>query len=310
MSQTPFVPSANKKANNGEAMNGWLVLDKPVGISSAAAVAIVKRLFGGVKAGHGGTLDPLASGILPIALGEATKTTAYAMGAEKSYEFVAKWGEQTSTDDGEGEIIATSDIRPDSEQITSILDEFTGEIDQTPPAYSAVKIDGKRAYAIARHSDEMPELKSRKIFIKSIRCIESDETSARFEVHCGKGAYIRSLARDMGLRLGTVAHVTELRRLSVGQFSTKNAISLDFLKELGHSAAASPYVIPVVAALDDIPALTITTAEAQKLRYGQLLQPKPDLVPNMIYKALADGALVALIEVRDEGLKPMRVFNC
>ena len=310
MSQTPSAPSDNKKIHNGGAMNGWLVLDKPVGISSAAAVAIVKRIFGGVKAGHGGTLDPLASGILPIALGEATKTTAYAMGAEKSYEFVAKWGEQTSTDDGEGDIIATSDIRPNREDIISILDEFTGEIDQTPPAYSAVKIDGKRAYAIARHSDEMPELKSRKIFIKSIRCIESDESSARFEVHCGKGAYIRSLARDMGLRLGTVAHVTELRRLSVGQFSTKNAISLDFLKELGHSAAASPYVIPVVAALDDIPALMITTAEAQKLRYGQLLQPKPDLVPDMIYKALVDGALVALIEVRDEGLKPMRVFNC
>ena len=310
MSQTPSAPSDNKKVHNGGAMNGWLVLDKPVGISSAAAVAIVKRIFGGVKAGHGGTLDPLASGILPIALGEATKTTAYAMGAEKSYEFVAKWGEQTSTDDGEGEIIATSDIRPNSEEITAILDEFTGEIDQTPPAYSAVKIDGKRAYAIARHSDEMPELKSRKIFIKSIRCIEHDDSSARFEVHCGKGAYIRSLARDMGLRLGTVAHVTELRRLSVGQFSTKNAISLDFLKELGHSAAASPYVIPVVAALDDIPALTITTAEAQKLRYGQLLQPKPDLASDMIYKALVDGELVALIEVRDDGLKPMRVFNC
>jgi len=310
MSQTPSVPSDNHKANNGGAINGWLVLDKPVGISSAAAVAIVKRIFGGVKAGHGGTLDPLASGILPIALGEATKTTAYAMGAEKSYEFVAKWGEQTSTDDGEGDIIATSDIRPNREQITSILDEFTGEIDQTPPAYSAVKIDGKRAYAIARQSDEMPELKSRKIFIKSIRCLESDESAARFEVHCGKGAYIRSLARDMGLRLGTVAHVTELRRLSVGQFSTKNAISLDFLKELGHSAAASPYVIPVVAALDDIPALTITTAEAQKLRYGQLLQPKPDLAPDTIYKALVDGELVALIEVREDGLKPMRVFNC
>ena len=173
-----------------------------------------------------------------------------------------------------------------------------------------MKIDGKRAYAIARHSDEMPELKSRKIFIKSIHCLESDESAARFEVHCGKGAYIRSLARDMGLRLGTVAHVTELRRLSVGQFSTKNAISLDFLKELGHSAAASPYVIPVVAALDDIPALMITTAEAQKLRYGQLLQPKPDLAPDTIYKALVDGELVALIEVREDGLKPMRVFNC
>ncbi|MGC6529520.1 MAG: tRNA pseudouridine(55) synthase TruB [Candidatus Puniceispirillaceae bacterium] len=295
---------------NTNHVHGWLILDKPLGISSAAAVGMVRRIFGGIKAGHGGTLDPLASGILPIALGEATKTTAYAMGAEKSYEFVVHWGIQTDTDDAEGDVIATSDIRPSKDMVEAILPDYIGTISQTPPAYSAVKIDGKRAYAIARHSDEMPELKSRKIFIKSIRCLEGDESAARFEVHCGKGAYIRSLARDMGLRLGTVAHVTELRRLSVGQFSTKNAISLDFLKELGHSAAASPYVIPVVAALDDIPALTITTAEAQKLRYGQLLQPKPDLAPDTIYKALVDGELVALIEVRDEGLKPMRVFNC
>ena len=293
-----------------KATHGWLVLDKPIGISSAAAVGIVKRIFGGIKAGHGGTLDPLASGILPIALGEATKTTAYAMGAEKSYEFVAKWGEQTSTDDAEGDVIATSDNRPTSAQIEALLPSFTGEIDQTPPAYSAVKIGGKRAYAIARHSDEMPEIQSRKIIIKSITLIDHNEQESRFEVHCGKGAYIRSLARDLGISLGTVAHVTELRRLSVGQFSTKNAISLDFLKELGHSAAASPYVIPVVAALDDIPALTITTAEAQKLRYGQLLQPKPDMAPDTVYKALVDGELVALIEVREDGLKPMRVFNC
>ena len=301
--------SPSQKDKNSD-IHGWLVLDKPVGISSAAAVAIAKRIFGGVKAGHGGTLDPLASGILPIALGEATKTTAYAMGAEKSYEFVAHWGVQTSTDDAEGEVIARSDVRPTAEQIEAILGEFTGEIDQTPPAYSAVKIGGKRAYAIARHSDEMPDIQSRKISIHSIGLIDHDTTQARFEVHCGKGAYIRSLARDMGMRLGTVAHVTELRRLSVGQFSTKNAISLDFLKELGDSAAASPYVIPVVAALDDIPALAITTAEAQKLRYGQLLQPKPDMAPDKIYKALVDGALVALIEVREDGLKPMRVFNC
>ena len=293
-----------------KATHGWLVLDKPIGISSAAAVGIVKRIFGGIKAGHGGTLDPLASGILPIALGEATKTTAYAMGAEKSYEFVAKWGEQTSTDDAEGDVIATSDNRPSSAQIEALLPSFTGEIDQTPPAYSAVKIGGKRAYAIARHSDEMPEIQSRKIIIKSIKLIDHNEQESRFEVHCGKGAYIRSLARDLGISLGTVAHVTALRRLSVGQFSTKNAISLDFLKELGHSAAASPYVIPVVAALDDIPALAITTAEAQKLRYGQLLQPKPDMAPDTVYKALVDGELVALIEVREDGLKPMRVFNC
>ncbi|MGC6529833.1 MAG: tRNA pseudouridine(55) synthase TruB [Candidatus Puniceispirillaceae bacterium] len=312
MSQTPSAPSDNKKIHNGGAMNGWLVLDKPVGISSAAAVAIVKRIFGGVKAGHGGTLDPLASGILPIALGEATKTTAYAMGAEKSYEFVAKWGEQTSTDDGEGDIIATSDIRPNREQITSILDEFTGEIDQTPPAYSAVKIDGKRAYALARgaqdHS-EMPEMKARTITIDKLVCLSCEGDKARFHITCGKGTYIRSLARDIAIQLGSVGHVAELRRLSVGQFSLKNAISLDFLKELGDSAAASPYVMPVITVLDDIPALLVTTEEAQKLRFGQFLNPRSDIAPSPLYKAVCDEELVALVELRDEGFKPIRVFN-
>lgn len=291
------------------AYHGWIVLDKPLGISSAAAVGIVRRKFDGIKAGHGGTLDPLASGILPIALGEATKTTSYAMGAEKSYEFAVKWGEQTQTDDAEGAIIATSDVIPDAGAIRAILPEFLGVIQQTPPAYSAVKVGGKRAYAIARHEGEMPQLAPRAIRIDDLQLIESDGHTARFAVDCGKGAYIRSLARDLGIRLGTVAHVTELRRTKVGQFSLKNAISLDFLEKVSDSAAASQFVMPVLAALDDIPALLLSPEEAQKLRFGQLLETKPTMAIAEIYKAVCDGELIALVEVHEKGLKPMRVFN-
>ena len=291
------------------AYHGWIVLDKPLGISSAAAVGIVRRKFDGIKAGHGGTLDPLTSGILPIALGEATKTTSYAMGAEKSYEFAVKWGEQTQTDDAEGDVIATSDVIPDSAAIEAVLPEFIGIIDQTPPAYSAVKVGGKRAYAIARHEGEMPQLAPRAIRIDDLQLIESAGHTARFAVDCGKGAYIRSLARDLGIRLGTVAHVTELRRTKVGQFSLKNAISLDFLEKVSDSAAASQFVMPVLAALDDIPALLLSPEEAQKLRYGQLLETKPNMAIAEIYKAVCDGELIALVEVHEKGLKPMRVFN-
>ena len=299
----------NNRRHTPPAIHGWFVLDKPVGISSAAAVGIVRRKFDGVKAGHGGTLDPLASGILPIALGEATKTTSYAMGAEKSYEFEVKWGEQTATDDTEGEIIATCDVVPTAQEINAILGEFIGLIQQTPPAYSAVKVGGKRAYAIARNTDETPELAPREIRIDDLRLIEADGDKASFAVDCGKGAYIRSLARDLGLRLGTVAHVTALRRTKVGQFDLDGAISLDFLENLSDSAAASPYVMPVLAALDDIPALLITPEEAQKLRFGQLLETKPDMSLSHIYKAVSDDRLIALVEVHEKGLKPMRVFN-
>ncbi|MGC6517337.1 MAG: tRNA pseudouridine(55) synthase TruB [Candidatus Puniceispirillaceae bacterium] len=294
--------------NHDKSLHGWLVLDKPVGISSAAAVGIIKRAFGGIKAGHGGTLDPLASGILPIALGEATKTTSYAMGAEKSYEFEVLWGQQTATDDSEGAVIATSDKRPTAAQIDAILPNFTGLIEQIPPAYSAVKVKGRRAYAIARHSDETPELAPRQIQIDELRLLDITSDSARFATTCGKGTYIRSLARDMALSLGTVGHVSALRRTKVGQFSLKNAISLDFFENLRDSAAASPYVMPVLAALDDIPALSITPEEAQKLRFGQLLSVRPDMTDS-IYKAVCDGALIALIKAHDTGIKPVRVFH-
>ena len=293
--------------------HGWLVLDKPVGISSAAAVGIVRRKFGGLKAGHGGTLDPLASGILPIALGEATKTTAFAMGADKSYEFDVQWGVQTATDDAEGEVIATSDEIPEACQIEAVLAEFTGTILQKPPAYSAIKVAGKRAYALARGGKEMPDLAPREIRIDALKLISSDGAKARFHVDCGKGAYIRSLARDLGLRLGSVAHVTHLRRIKVGQFSLKNAISLDFFEKISDSAAASHYVMPVLAALDDIPALLLSPEEAQKLRHGQMLEARllddQAVAQAPVYKGVCDGRLIALMARHEAGLKPMRVFN-
>ena len=301
--------ATHNPASSPDVPHGWLVLDKPLGLSSAAAVGIVRRKFGGIKAGHGGTLDPLASGILPIALGEATKTTSYAMGAEKSYEFEVIWGQQTATDDAEGEVIATSDVRPSPSDILAALPAFIGIIDQRPPAFSAVKIDGKRAYAMARAQEKLPELKARPIRIDDLRLIESTTDSARFAVDCGKGAYIRSLARDLGLHLGSCAYVSALRRTKVGQFSLKNAISLDFLENLSDSAAASHYVMPVLAALDDIPALSITPEQAQKLRYGQLLEIKPPEANTSIYKAVCEGVLIALVEVHETHLKSVRVFN-
>ena len=300
------MPRRNKPSD----IHGWLAIDKPLGMSSAAVVAIVRRVFGGIKVGHGGTLDPLASGILPIALGEATKTVAYVMDAQKTYEFTAKWGEQTSTDDAEGEVIATSDIRPDADAITAILPQFTGQISQIPPAYSAIKIDGKRAYDLARQGADEIVLAARDIMIHRLALTAHTNEDACFVTSCGKGTYIRSLARDIATALGTVAHVSHLRRTAVGQFTQENAISLDSLQELGHSAAASPYVIPVVTALDDIPALPITTVEAQKLRFGQRLPPRPALSKTHLYKALCDGTLVALVEATEEGVKSVRVFNC
>ena len=300
------MPRRNKPSD----IHGWLAIDKPLGMSSAAVVAIVRRVFGGIKVGHGGTLDPLASGILPIALGEATKTVAYVMDAQKTYEFTAKWGEQTSTDDAEGEVIATSDTRPDADEITAILPQFTGQISQIPPAYSAIKIDGKRAYDLARQGADEIVLAARDIMIHRLALTAHTNEDACFVTSCGKGTYIRSLARDIATALGTVAHVSHLRRTAVGQFTQENAISLDSLQELGHSAAASPYVIPVVTALDDIPALPITTVEAQKLRFGQRLPPRPALSKTHLYKALCDGTLVALVEATEEGVKSVRVFNC
>ncbi len=316
--------------------HGWLSINKPAGISSAKVVALVKRHFDGVKTGHAGTLDPLASGVLPIALGEATKTISYVMTAEKSYRFSVKWGAETQTDDAEGEITRTSTHIPTTKDITDILPEFTGMIDQIPPDYSAVKVQGKRAYALARSRDkaadgegsassgkEVPLLAARKIRIDRLTLISAEAEAAHFEVHCGKGAYIRSLARDIGRALGTAAYVTALERRSVGKFHLEDAISLDFLHEIGQGSRASNPILSIMTVLDDIPAVALTDTEATRLRFGQKLSLDPQRLailrqafadlndiehPNRAI-AVFDERPVALIEIEDAILSPLRVLN-
>lgn len=294
-------------------LHGWVNLDKPAGISSAQAVARLRRLLGAGKAGHGGTLDPLASGVLPIALGEATKTVSYAMDSRKSYSFCLAWGAETSTDDLEGEIVRRSDHLPDQQAITDILGDFTGQIDQVPPAFSAVKIAGQRAYKLARKSgnhNQLPELAARPVQIDSLILSGCSKTEAEFEIACGKGVYIRALARDLGRALGSAAHITRLRRLQVGKFHIKDAISLDFLEKIGQSAAALHHVMPVLSVLDDIPALAVTEKEAQRLRFGQGLPEDGRLAasPDKAVAVLA-GQPVALIQPKGGQWVPLRVFN-
>ena len=304
----------------GQPVHGWINLDKPTGISSAKAVAIVRRVFNAAKAGHGGTLDPLASGVLPIALGEATKTVSFAMSQQKSYEFELAWGTETSTDDSEGVVIRQSDHRPDAVAVDSALGYYQGHINQVPPLYSAVKINGNRAYDLARNAKKGAPpvtLAARQIHIGSFRRLFSNETHARFFVACGKGAYIRALARDLGRDLDTAAHVTALRRLSVGQFHATNAISLDFLETLTHSAAAFEHLHPVLSALDDIPALPISGNEASSLRHGQTL-PAISAAARSRFEALLTGATaiaiegdrpVALVVIKAGAVCPIRVLN-
>ena len=309
-------------SRKGNPVHGWVILDKPEELSSSRAVGIVRRVFNAAKAGHGGTLDPLATGILPIALGEATKTVSFAMHGAKSYEFTLQFGSQTSTDDREGEVIATSDNRPERAAIEAALPGFTGEIDQRPPIFSAIKVDGRRAYDIARNAvadglDSLPELESRPVVVDRLELRDADAGSATFFVACGKGTYIRSLARDLAVALGTVGHVSRLRRLSVGPFDESDAISLAFLEKLEHSAAAFEHLKPLTSALDDIPALPVSAGEAAKLRHGQTLPALSpaagarfaEIVAAGTGVAIAGSVPVALVSVKAGQLHPLRVFN-
>jgi len=316
----------------GQPVHGWVNLDKPVGMSSAKAVAIVRRVFNAAKAGHGGTLDPLASGVLPIALGEATKTVAYAMEGTKSYAFTVTWGAQTTTDDLEGDVIETSPLRPLQAAITAIIPEFTGDVLQAPPAFSAIKIDGKRAYELAREAvrssgsvgpdgsadlSVMPEMEPRPVRIGALSLQALTAEEATFRVTCSKGTYIRSLARDMARQLGTVGHVSMLRRLAVGPFTEASSISLDFLQTLEHSPAAFEHMHPVVSALDDIPAFPISEDEAARFRHGQTLSITSasaqarfaSLQPDVVAIALCGEQPVALVTAKASELRPVRVFN-
>jgi tRNA pseudouridine55 synthase len=305
------------RKRRGTPVHGWLVLDKPLGMSSSRAVAMVRRLLDAAKAGHGGTLDPLATGVLPVALGEATKTVSYAMAGRKRYRFTLRWGEARDTDDGEGRIIAASGLRPGREAILAALPAFEGLIRQRPPDYSAVKVSGQRAYALARGGATLA-LDARVVEVARLRLLDvPDADHAVFEAEVGKGTYIRALGRDLGLALGTYAHVTELKRLSVGQFTIDRAISLDKLALLGHSAATSEHLLPLETALDDIPALALTEDEARALRCGRAvthLRPQgwariDAFADGATIRATSNGRLVALVAIEAGLIRPVRVMN-
>ena len=293
-------------------VNGWVILDKPLHTPSTKAVNIIRRAFNAAKAGHSGTLDPLASGILPIALGEATKTIPYVMDATKDYAFEVTWGAETTTDDREGEETTISDHRPTMDAITAIIPDFTGRISQVPPIYSAIKKDGKRSYDLARNNQEV-ELDPREVDIHSLVCLANDDEKASFNVTTGKGAYIRSLGRDMARALGTRGHISSLRRLRVGPFSLDASISLDFFEKIDNSADAFEALHPVSTALDDIPALAITEEDATRLRRGQKIEVDRSTIvsdaDDVVMTAIYQGQLVAMVSLRHTTASPIRVFN-
>jgi tRNA pseudouridine55 synthase len=292
-------------------IHGWIILDKPVGLGSTQAVSAVKRALREAgepktKVGHGGTLDPLASGVLPIAIGEATKVCGRMLEATKQYAFTVRFGEETDTLDAEGQIVATSDVHPTAEEVADILPQFSGPIEQTPPVYSALKIEGKAAYARARAGEEV-ELKPRQVTIHELRLISASGNEASFLATVSKGTYIRSLARDIARALNSVGHVTMLRRTRAGPFGLEKAISLDFLGEAAKARRLIGAVLPLEAALDDIPALPITPDQAQLLRFGQRLVGFPEKPGLQL--ATEGGRPVALVEATADGLTVVRGFN-
>lgn len=329
---------ARKK--KGNPINGWINLNKPLDMTSTQALAAVKRILKPQKAGHAGTLDPLASGVLPIALGEATKTVPYVQDAMKTYRFTVTWGEQRSTDDAEGEVIATSDDRPTREEIDALLPLFIGDIEQTPPQFSAIKVNGERAYDIARDGEQV-ELQSRPVYIEAlgvINTVPAEEAGQKnaspvcyageklaktsFECHCGKGTYVRAIARDLGEKLGCFGYISHLERIAVGPMRLENAISLDFLTDLGDNPPQDRYLTSITTALDDIPVLAVRTEEAARLKNGQhlLFVSRPDQErlsqiglsgnnKDLTLLASYDGKAIAIATMDGPEVKPVRILN-
>jgi tRNA pseudouridine55 synthase len=298
-------------------LHGWINLDKPYEMTSTQAVGAVKRILRPEKIGHAGTLDPLATGILPLALGEATKTVPFVMDARKEYIFTVRWGARTTTDDTEGEIMATSEVRPTAEAIQAALPRFMGVISQIPPVFSAIKLQGERAYDLARAGKEVI-LEPREVIIHRFDLLStSDADHANFRAECGKGTYVRSLARDLAHVLGTEGHISALRRTRVGKFNESNAISLEKLEELVHNAPPSgkeglSCLLPPADGLDDIPALHVDQAMAAILRNGQPVLASPAFYENeeaSLYKAMYGRELVALAERQGRKFSPIRVFR-
>lgn len=305
------------RRKKGDAVSGWVCLDKPYDFGSTQAVGRVRWLFNAQKAGHAGTLDPLATGVLPIALGEATKTVPFMMDADKAYRFMIEWGRSTTTLDREGETTATSDVRPTVAQVEAALPAFVGEIQQIPPQYSAIKVDGERAYDLAR-AGEAFELQARAVVVHAARVSAApDADHVEIEVECGKGTYVRSIVRDLAAALGAEAHVSALRRTRVGPFREDRAILLENLEDMSHKAALPEVLLPVETALDDIPALAVTAEDAFRLAQGRPIVLVPRQVENLkarltggsrLVSAMDGDRLVALAEMRAGKLNPVRVF--
>jgi tRNA pseudouridine55 synthase len=306
------------RRRKGDPVSGWICLDKPLDLTSTHAVSRVRRLFNAQKAGHAGTLDPLATGVLPIALGEATKTVPFLMGADKTYRFTIAWGATTASFDREGEVTDRSDVRPTLQAVAEALPAFVGEILQVPPAFSAIKVDGERSYDLARAGLAV-ELKARPVTIHAARVSgAADADHVEIEIDCGKGTYVRALVRDLAVALGACGHVSALRRTRVGGFGADRAIGLELLEDLGHKARLLEALLPVETALDDIPALAVTAEDAFRLKQGRSIVLVPRQVEALkarlkpgarTVSAMEGGLVVALCEMRAGRLEPARVFH-
>ncbi len=310
------------RKKKGAAVHGWVIVDKPQGVTSTQVVGIVRRVFDAQKAGHAGTLDPMATGVLAVALGEATKTVPFAMDAQKTYRFTACWGEGRDSDDAEGRVTETSANRPTQAEIEAALPRFIGEITQVPPVYSAIKVQGERAYDLARDGEAV-DLAPRIVEVLEARLVDvPDPDHAVFEILCGKGTYVRAWVRDLAKVLGTFGHVSQLRRTSIGSFRAEDAIPLATLEGFMHSPAAFEHLRPLSTALDGIPALAVTGQDAVRLRCGNPILVRAlhfarlsdeadgdDLQGLTVYLSTSEGEPVALAELASGELRPFRVFN-
>lgn len=303
------------RRRKGQSINGWLILDKPQGLTSTRAVGRVRHLFDASKAGHAGTLDPLATGILPLALGEATKTVPFVVDGRKAYRFTVRFGAETDTDDAEGKAVETSGQRPSRAEIEAALPRFTGDISQIPPRYSAIKVGGARAYDLAREEEDF-ELAPRTVTIDRLELTDHpDEDHCVIEAECGKGTYVRAIARDLGRMLGCLGHVEVLRRTRVGGFTEADTVTLAEVEEAAASEEGKEALLsllrPVETALKDIPTLSLSSADAARLRQGQsvLLRGRDAPIMGGTVYAVSRGALVALGEVSQGEFRPKRIFN-
>jgi len=303
------------RRKKGNPINGWVVLDKPIGMTSTQAVGKVRWLFQAQKAGHAGTLDPLATGILPIALGEATKTVPYAVDGQKSYRFTVRWGAETDTDDAEGQAVESSDAAPTRDAIDALLPSFIGEVMQTPPAFSAIKIDGQRAYDLARQGESV-QLEARPVQIDRLDLVAMpDALTSVFEAECGRGTYVRAIARDIGRTLGCFGHVIALRRTRVGPFQEAQAVTLSELEDAASledgGIEIKTMLRPVESALAELLEVTVSQSDAARLARGQtvLLRGRDAPVMSGEAFALSKGTLIALCEIERGELRPLRVFN-